>query len=131
MPEIFDHSHAPSCSLHPSLDSDQVDWFFFMLNCGMPWGFIQPFSLPLLFPLFFFHWYFSVLRVPICCPFYGGSWMGCAVVPAIAGGGGGGESVYWLTANSENPWILQAPNLRLAMQMLTKLFSKLDVKGIK
>ena len=60
--------------------------------------------------------------------------MGCAVVPAIRGGGGEGEgvgSVYWLAAKSESPWILQAPSLRLVMQLLTKLFSKLDIKCIK
>ena len=56
--------------------------------------------------------------------------MGCAVVPAISGGGGVG-SVYWLAAKSESPWILQAPSLRLVMQLLTKLFSKLDNKCIK
>ena len=61
--------------------------------------------------------------------------MGCAVVPAIRGGGGGGGvgvgSVYWLAAKSESPWILQAPSLRLVMQLLTKLCSKLDNKCIK
>ena len=55
--------------------------------------------------------------------------MGCAVVPAIRGGGVG--SVYWLAAKSESPWILQAPSLRLVMQLLTKLFSKLDIECIK
>ena len=55
---------------------------------SMLWGFFwQLFSLPHLSPWFFFHWYFSVWWVPICCPFYGGSWMGCAVVPAIRGEG--------------------------------------------
>ena len=34
--------------------------------------------------------------------------MGCAVVPAIRGGGGGG-SVYWLAAKSESPGYFRHP----------------------
>ena len=76
-----------------------------------------------LFPLIFF----SVTGTYLL-PFLWGLMDGLRCCASNKGGGG---SVYWLTAKSESPWTLQAPHLRLAMHLLTKLFSKLDIKFIK
>jgi len=114
----------PSYLLHPSLDSDQVDQFSFMLCCPCHKVSFShsapPPSLPMvLFPLIFV----SMTGACLLSLFFRGTFLSCAVVPAM-----GGCSFYRLAAKSESPWILQAPNLRLAMQLLTKLFSKLDIK---
>lgn len=113
----------PSCLLHPSLDLDQVDRFSFMVCCPCHEASFSHFQTPS--PLQ--NWYFSVWQLPVCFPlFCGGSLLGCAVVPAM-----GRYSFYHLAAKSESPWILQAHNLHLAMQLLTKLFSILDIECIK
>ena len=47
---------------------------------------------------------------PFLC---GGSWLGCQDLPAM-----GALSIKELTTNSGSPWMSQAPNLYLAMQLL-------------
>ena len=126
MPKVFGHSACSCPVVCYILHLIQIKWINFSLCCIVyPVGFLL--AIPPPFPLMFF----SVKVTCLFSLFCGGSWMGCAVVPAIRGGGGGVGSFYWLAAKSESPWILQAPSLHLVMQLLTKLFLKLDVKCIK
>ena len=109
----------PRFLLHPSLDSDQLDQFFFMLHClsrGVPFSHSSPLPTDVFQcegHLFVFPLLWGLMDGLCCCTSHKGE-------------GGGVGSVYWLAAKSESPWILQAPSLRLVMQLLTKLFSKLD-----
>ena len=60
-----------------------------------------------------FHCLFSVMGA--CFPFLrGGSWLGCQDLP-----GKGEVSIQVLAANNGSSWMFQAPNLQLAMQLLT------------
>ena len=122
----------PSCLLLPSLDWDQVDRFFFVLCCPCHEFPFSPFlpPPPHHHPLslwFFYHWYFSVWCLPVCFPLLWGPLAGLRCYASH----GALFILSHLAAKSESPWILQAPILHLAMQLLTKSFSKLEVKCIK
>ena len=122
----------PSCLLLPSLDWDQVDRFFFVLCCPcheFPFSPFLPPPPPTTTPSPYGSFTTDIFQCDaylFVSLFCGGLWLGCAVMPAM-----GRYSFYHLAAKSESPWILQAPILHLAMQLLTKSFSKLEVKCIK
>lgn len=91
MPKVFGH---PAC-LCPVvcyiLHLIQIEWIDFSLCCIVyPVGFLL--AIPPPFPLMFF----SVKVTCLFSLFCGGSWMGCAVVPAIRGGGGVVQFIGWL-----------------------------------
>ena len=129
MSSIIRHAHA-------QLFATSFTWLrssgsiFLRAVLSMPWVSFQPFSPP---PTTTPSPYGSFTTDIFQCDAYlfvsffcGGLWLGCAVMPAM-----GRYSFYHLAAKSESPWILQALILHLAMQLLTKSFSKLEVKCIK
>ena len=87
--------HMPSCLLHPSLDLDQVDRFSFMVCCPCHEASFSHFETPFPPPKLIF---FSVTITCLFSLFCGGSWLGCAVEPAM-----GRYSFYHLAAKSESP----------------------------
>lgn len=126
MPKVFCHSACSCPVVCYILHLIQIKWINFSLCCIVyPVGFLLAIPPPLPTDVFQCEGHLFVF------PLLWGLMDGLCCCTSHKGGGGGGGSVYWLAAKSESPRILQAPSLRLVMQLLTKLFSKLDIKCIK
>ena len=134
MPDVFDHSACACPVVCYFLHLIEIKWIDFSSCCVVhAMSFLSALFYPPPPPTTTPSPYGSFTTDIFQCDAYlfvslfcGDLWLGCAVMPAM-----GRYSFYHLAAKSESPWILQAPILHLAMQLLTKSFSKLEVKCIK